>query len=351
MQNLILSIVIPVYNVEKYIKRCIESIIDKYNEHIEIILVDDGSTDNSGKICDEIAAMSKNISVIHKANGGLADARNSGIKVSGGNYIQFLDPDDWVESNIYDTIFPILKLYKPDLIKFGYNRVINGKVVYKEFPKVEEGYHEKEDFRKKVFSVALGNGKLFDYNSSFIMSACMTIYNLEIIKKYELYFKSEREILNEDILFNLEFLNQCDNSYILHNYFYYYDCRDGSLTQRYKPNMYERKIKLLDYYEKNVNGKDVLNIYKVNYAQFIVEHIYDCAVMEVQWNLNKKECIKRLKIIFDDKRLENAISLLQTKNLSLKAKTIVFIMKRKKVFAFKILYSIIKKIQSIRMDD
>ncbi len=89
-----ISIIVPVYNVEKYLKECIESILSQTYKNIEIILIDDGSTDNSGKICDEYLKKDSRVKVIHKENGGLSDARNTGIEIASGKYIGFVDSDD-----------------------------------------------------------------------------------------------------------------------------------------------------------------------------------------------------------------------------------------------------------------
>ena len=95
-KNIILSIILPVYNVEKYIERCVESILTQNREDIEIIIVDDGATDGSPQICDKYAEKISNIKVIHKQNGGLSSARNAGMDVANGKYIYFLDSDDWI---------------------------------------------------------------------------------------------------------------------------------------------------------------------------------------------------------------------------------------------------------------
>ncbi|HJA50079.1 MAG TPA: glycosyltransferase, partial [Candidatus Fusicatenibacter intestinipullorum] len=91
-----ISVIIPVYNVEKYLKRCLDSVINQTYKNLEIILIDDGSTDNSGKICDEYAQKDERIIVIHKENGGVSSARNKGLDICIGDYISFIDSDDWI---------------------------------------------------------------------------------------------------------------------------------------------------------------------------------------------------------------------------------------------------------------
>lgn len=101
----LVSVIVPVYNVEQYLNKCVDSIINQTYSNIEIILVDDGSTDNSGKICDKYALNDKRVKVIHKSNGGLSDARNRGIDVSGGKYLAFIDSDDWIEPDMIEKMY------------------------------------------------------------------------------------------------------------------------------------------------------------------------------------------------------------------------------------------------------
>lgn len=114
-----ISIIIPVYNVEKYMKKCIESVINQTYKNIEIILVDDGSTDRSAHICDEYEKKDKRIVVIHKKNGGLADARNAGIVKASGKYLGFIDSDDYIENDMYEVLYNNIKKENADISMCG----------------------------------------------------------------------------------------------------------------------------------------------------------------------------------------------------------------------------------------
>ncbi len=114
MEELI-SVIVPVYNVEKYLEKCIDSIINQTYKNIEILLIDDGSTDSSGEICDRYAIKDKRILVFHKENGGLSDARNKGIDIATGKYISFIDSDDYVEENYISFLYEILKKFDADI--------------------------------------------------------------------------------------------------------------------------------------------------------------------------------------------------------------------------------------------
>ncbi|GAB5617076.1 hypothetical protein JCM31739_19010 [Faecalimonas canis] len=120
MKSKLVSIVIPVYNVEDYLKRCIESVIQQTYKNLEIIIVDDGATDDSPIICDEYASKDERIKVIHKINGGLSDARNVGYSESRGEYIFFLDSDDWLEKNTIEILYEALLRYDADIVVANY---------------------------------------------------------------------------------------------------------------------------------------------------------------------------------------------------------------------------------------
>ena len=118
-----ISIIVPVYNVEKYLKRCIDSILNQSFTDFELILVDDGSTDNSGKIIDEYALKDKRIKVIHKENGGQGSARNRGLDIAKGNYIGFVDSDDWIHKDMYKCMYQIINEDNTDIVQIGHNTV------------------------------------------------------------------------------------------------------------------------------------------------------------------------------------------------------------------------------------
>ena len=116
----LISIIVPIYNTEKYIRRCVNSIMCQTYRNLQIILVDDGSMDHSGMICDELAMQDKRIIVIHKMNGGLSDARNAGLEKAEGDYIGFVDSDDYVEEDMYETLYNEIGKKHADIVSCGY---------------------------------------------------------------------------------------------------------------------------------------------------------------------------------------------------------------------------------------
>ena len=127
MEKDLISVIVPVYKVEKYLEKCIESVLKQTYTNLQIILVDDGSPDNCGKICDEYAKKDSRIEVIHKINGGLSDARNVGINRANGRYIGFVDSDDYIKEDMYEKLINLIKEYDADISICNLYDVIDGK--------------------------------------------------------------------------------------------------------------------------------------------------------------------------------------------------------------------------------
>lgn len=143
------SIVVPVYKVEKYLVRCVKSLSNQTLEDIEIILVDDGSPDNCGHMCDEFEKTDSRIKVVHKKNGGLSSARNAGLEVATGETVGFVDSDDDVELTMYEELYETLINNQVDFVMSDYLRIENDNVSYIKITNLREGYFSKEDIKKK----------------------------------------------------------------------------------------------------------------------------------------------------------------------------------------------------------
>lgn len=142
--NTLISVIIPVYNVEEYLKECVDSVVESTYKNLDIILVDDGSSDRSGELCDSFAKKDARIRVLHKENGGLSSARNAGIDIAIGDYILFVDSDDWIDKNMIQELCEILEMNPVDMIVFEYVKETGGKVQIKNEPLKIERYHSLE---------------------------------------------------------------------------------------------------------------------------------------------------------------------------------------------------------------
>lgn len=187
-----ISIIVPVYNVEKYLDRCIQSILNQTYKNYELILIDDGSSDHSSEICDSYANNYQHIKVIHKKNEGLGLTRNVGITNANGNYIMFIDSDDTIHPDLLKVCNEELsKGY--DTIIFGYNRINENDQITSTFQYEDKSYKGKE-IKVNLLPKLIGSSP--SGHDSIAVSACGVLYSKDIISKNKLMFKSERKIIS-----------------------------------------------------------------------------------------------------------------------------------------------------------
>lgn len=243
------SIVVPVYNAEKYIDRCVNSIINQTHKEIEIILVNDGSKDRSGEICDEYAQKDTRIKVIHKPNGGVSSARNSGLKKAIGDYIIFVDSDDWIEKDMIARLDKILIEDKElDCIIYNLKNI------------------EKSDIREDE----LLNNIAYLIKTEKINPPWNKVYKREILNKNNIKFDKKVQI-GEDLLFNIQYLKNTKKIYLLNDILYNYVTENGqSLTKKYKKDKYEQLThvnnRIREEMSKELKNKQLLDA--VDYIRF-----------------------------------------------------------------------------------
>lgn len=220
---MLISVIVPIYKVEKYLCRCVDSILNQTFTDFELILVDDGSPDNCGRICDEYAEKDNRIHVIHKKNGGLSDARNAGLNYATGQYIIFVDSDDFIESDLLEKAYnAITKGY--DIVSYGFNVIgVDGNISAKTHS--EAGKEFRFEKQTEYINFIL---KIF-MNCGVGWEACSRIYRRDIIEKYELRFEDNRRIFAEDMYFNLCYIVHTRTMYAMKDCLYNYARRDDSI--------------------------------------------------------------------------------------------------------------------------
>lgn len=319
-----ISVIIPVYNVEAYLRRCLDSVINQHYADIEIILVDDGSSDNSGDICDEYASKDDRIRVIHQENMGLYGARNTGLAAAVGEYISFIDSDDWIEAGTYACMIQIIDSYYPDIIRFGFKKVLNGKNVMEKKMPYREGIYEGTDIWELQLDT-ISNESMLDYKKTRILSACSNLYKRELIMNQGICFMSEREILNEDYLFVLQVSMSAESIYISDKSFYCYDTREGSITMSYRKNMVSRKKKLFHMYCQSLNTDD--KHVRIRLKNFYIDCIYACIVNECGGYRGRIESIAAIRKLLKDEKLQKYLEDNRRLANSGRTKCICFLMK------------------------
>ena len=253
-----ISVIVPVYNVEQYLERCVDSIINQTYTNLEIILVNDGSTDNSGKLCDELAKKDERIRVIHKENGGLSDARNRGIDEAESDLVGFIDSDDYIDSDMYEVLLKNLNNTDADLSMCAlydvYNNTPEAQVTNKETWELSSEQAIKMVMEAKILSVTAVN-KLY-------RKSLFTDLKFEVGK------------IAEDAFIMIKLLDKCEKIVATNEKKYYYVHRENSITtQKFSTKF----LNVIEAYEQNSNIilekypklKDVAQT-RMNWAYFYV---------------------------------------------------------------------------------
>lgn len=217
MDNELISIIVPVYKVEKYLEKCVKSILKQTYTNLEIILVDDGSPDKCGQLCDELAKTDDRIIVFHKENGGLSDARNYGVERANGEYIGFVDSDDYIHECMYEELYKAIKKSGTSIAECGVTRVYKNTL---------RPHYEGEDY----FLVLGREGYLKEYleNKRLYGSAWCKLIHRDLAKK----IKFPVGKIYEDAFYTLELLKTVDKYTLISGNYYYYYIRENSITTR-----------------------------------------------------------------------------------------------------------------------
>ena len=238
------SVIVPIYKVEKYLNKCIDSIINQTYTNLEIILVDDGSPDNSPKICDEYAKKDNRIKVIHKQNNGVSSARNVGLDISTGDYIMFIDGDDYIELNMIECMLKNMFDNDVDIVVCNINYVYKDKefIKYDESDRILNNYDAMKEFIRDGIVQAVVWNKL---------------YKKSIIKDMKFIINK----IHEDEIFSYEAISKANSIYYNSNPFYNYIQREDSITGKFS-------IQRLDAVEA---AYERMNSIKQNYPSLYIE--------------------------------------------------------------------------------
>lgn len=290
-ENTLVSVVVPVYNVEKYIARCIESILSQTHENLELILVDDGSPDQSGAICDDYASKDSRIVVIHQANSGVSKARNAGIDCAKGEFLLFVDSDDWIESTHIEYLLPI---GDEECVYGGHKFFVNGQ--YTESRAMPSVIVSKEEWITN-YSKFSNRGLAL-----FFVTPC---YRMEVINKNGLRFNTELQIC-EDGLFNLAYMQYCNTIRYTEACTYCYEDGDdtsSSLSHRFHPmRLYADMQKCIQIEELTSKPEYTT---RWNHWKGIIRHFQKW--QHFNGGIRKKEATQGLKECYQNKYFRECI--------------------------------------------
>lgn len=250
----LISIIVPVYNIEKYIEQCVLSICNQTYQNLEIILVDDGSTDKSGIVCDLLAQRDQRIRVLHKEHKGNAVARRDGVNESHGQYIGFVDGDDWIEPDMYESLYRFALEHDAEMVtSAGYREYLKGRGPVLLLDNLPEGVYDMSDpsniLLNNIFSV--GFNKKYSTNGAIWNKLYKKDIILDVMNRFEDHFT-----IYEDSVINLAAILKASKIYIQHKPFYHHRERENSLVYSYNEHVYEHLSKAYFYF-KEIIGKSV----------------------------------------------------------------------------------------------
>lgn len=264
-----MSVIVPVYNVGEYIGECLNSLIGQDSPNIEMILVDDGSTDNSGCICDEYAKKDSRITVLHKANGGLVSARKAGLEAATGIYTTYVDSDDWIEEAAYEELIPILEQYEPDVVNFDFKKEYQ-KFSVEYTTELKEGLYVKEEFLNKIEETIEKN---HFFCPVFHITVWSKIFKTELLRKYQFVVDDEIRI-GEDFAVVLPYLLNAESIYIKRKAFYHYRVRKTSMMWNKGADEFGRYQKLAQLIWRL---RETIN--KRNMEQYLIYSLYKYLIL------------------------------------------------------------------------
>jgi len=337
------SVIVPIYNKELFLRKSISSILEQTEKNIEVILVDDGSTDNSPEICEELEKEDSRIIYRRKENGGAASARNYGRLYASGEYIAFLDPDDYIEKDAYEKM--LKNSNNVDVVVGGMVNEIGKKNIFRVLPKNMEGFYKNEEIRKKVLPMFLVYGKNIG-KDLLLASMDICLFRKKYLDEQNIY-NDEKITYSEDWLFFLEAIFKAKTLSVLHNVHYHYISNPLGLTENYNPKVIADYIEVL----KKIDNMGILSCIPEPHRTNpnLILNFFQQAVKNLSF---KKESIfnlsKELEIFFEMDYFKDLGKAINPGHIHIKKRIIFYLIKLKcsliLIFLYKYVFNILRRI-------
>ncbi|MGO4496773.1 glycosyltransferase [Paenibacillus sp. 2RAB27] len=323
------SIVVPIYNVEGYLGRCLDSILSQTMQEIEVIAVNDGSTDTSGAILDHYAVKDTRIVVIHKRNGGVSAARNDGIRLARGEYIGFVDPDDWIDHDMYEVLYHNAMEENADIVMCTYMREFGTHSKEKKFNLPNKVCYRNQEIRSNVLRRLVGPIKEEMANPEYLDAwgtVWSKLYRTELVKGNNLNFIDLNVVgTNEDSLFNIH-ISYYAKVFVLLNkpYYHYWRVNTTSLTSSYKPELQDKWFKLYSFMESFIKEKELPSEFYEALNNRICLNMLGLGLNTISNSESAFLKISRLSTILNDNRIKRSFQQFETVYCSFVWRTFYF---------------------------
>ena len=343
------SIIVPVYNVENYIERCLNSLVNQTFKDIEIITINDGSTDKSLELINKYVKEDIRVSVIDLGDEGVSYCRNLGVEKANGKYIMFVDSDDWIDSNMIEAMYKKAEENKLDLVMCSYIREFKDHSKEKIFNLPEEIIYKEDKVKNELLRKLVGPIKE-ELSNPEMLDALGTVwgklYRTDILKENKIKFVDLKEIGSaEDTLFNIFTFNYLSKVMFLNKPMYHY-WRDNpkSVTSQYNPKLKEQRKVFFKYISDFIKENNFGQVFKEALNNRICTSVLGLGLIECSKNnkISRINKIKNIKKIINEEYIRNAYKNLELKYFSIHWRIFYFFIKNKMSFCSYLMLSIIE---------
>ena len=341
------SVIVPVYRAEAYLRQCVESILTQTYSNLEVVLVDDGSPDECPALCDAYASKDKRIRVIHKENGGISSAREAGIQHAHGDYIMVVDSDDWLEPDTIASCIDVALRNEADCVMFGYIREYPSKSITTHLFDSDFVYEvsaSEEKIHRRIVGLIgdeLRNPQQIDHLST----VCMKLYKTDAAKKGRIV--SERIVgTSEDTIFNLYALDRCKISYINKCFYHYRKSNAQSITTQHKPDLAEKWDVMYSIMQEYIDGSGRANEYHTPFLNRVACGMIGLGLNEIGSTESIWKKSQRLRAILDKPLYREAFRQLDTSYCGAKWKLFFLLCKKRWTFLLAALLRIMNYLRS-----
>ncbi|NLL38421.1 MAG: glycosyltransferase family 2 protein [Clostridiales bacterium] len=291
MKNDLISIIVPIYCVEPYLNKCVDSILNQTYKNIEVILVDDGSPDECPAICDKFASQDSRVKVVHKANGGLVSARKAGISVASGQYIGYVDGDDWIEPDMYEKMYLLAIKHDADVIATGHFRNINESYTIMKNG-IDSGVYKGVSLRDIVYPKLIYSGRFYEHG--ILGNIWNKLFKRSVILPHQLAVSDDIKYC-EDVACVLPTLLSAKSIVIDNHPYYHYRQRLGSITKKYDTDEIVRLKALFNYLYRCISKSEYFQILYSQFRYFILHKtLYRCPyIFWTQDSMKPFDCVSR----------------------------------------------------------
>ena len=318
------SVVVPVYNTKLYLEDCVSSLTGQTFQNIEILLVDDGSTDGTGELCDRLAQNDERIRVIHKTNGGAATARNMGIDVANGEYVMFLDSDDWLSEDAIEYLVRCADEHQTDVVRFTYVREFSDKQLVKRNTFLEERVYsgaECENIRRQILGLT-GRELAHPESMNFLASCGFNMYRTDLLRSSGARFIPIQKIGSfVDGLFNFQVFKDVKQfAYVDKAYYHYRKTNETAATARYRRNYVNKQLVLFEMLNKQIDAEGRTEFFREAFNSRLVYSTMEIAFNTMRNKASFRERYQEINHVLHHEQFTQAYRAFSLKNLDLKWK-------------------------------